>query len=172
MFRLFVSNDSIESENCVLSDEDFHYLSRVLRLKKGEVIDIVVDETELLNVEVQDFKKTSLYFKLISRVVLTKSSLDIILFQCLPKGDKFSDIINQSTQLSCSEIVPLTSSRSMVKLDAKKVESKHLRWSQIAKQASQQSQQNRITLVHEPLSIMSLDVSLYALDVFFYSLGR
>lgn len=167
MFRLFISQSAIDDTSCILSDDDFHYMSRVLRLKKGEEIDIIIDEVLRYRVVVQLFEKNKLYFELRSKHECIKSTLELFLFQCLPKGDKFSDIINQATQLSCSHIIPLFSSRSMIKLDDKKIESKMSRWNQIAKQASQQSQQHNVTIIHPPSQLMSLQWEDYQLDRLF-----
>ena len=59
--------------------------------------------------------------------------------RALAKGDKMDDIIRHATEVALSEFVPLSSSRCVVKLDAKKAKSKLARWQAIAHSAAMQS---------------------------------
>jgi len=165
MHHLFVSKSDLSSSQCNLSADDFHYLSRVLRIKKGEVMSLCVSGECVKTVEVTALSNEVLKFKKLSVRNVKDDNLHMVtLFQCLPKGDKMSDIINHCTQLSCTTIVPVISSRSMVKLDQKKKESKSQRWNQVARQACMQSKQDILTNVQHPIHISEIDLSKYSLD--------
>ena len=76
----------------------------------------------------------------------------IYLFQSLPKSDKMELIIQKAVELGAYEIVPVASSRSLVKLDDKRAAKKQIRWQQIAESAAKQSKRMVIPKVHEILS--------------------
>jgi 16S rRNA (uracil1498-N3)-methyltransferase len=167
MFRLFIKKISLENNVCRLTNDEFHYLSRVCRLSNGEKLILIVDEKECLKIQVDRLKNNQIDFTLLSKESIVTSPIEIILFQCLPKGDKFSEIINNCTQLGCNKIIPVISSRSIVKLDAKKMISKLERWKQIAKQASQQSGQNKIVKIEQPIILKDIKLSSLNIDHFF-----
>ena len=63
----------------------------------------------------------------------TEPNIKVILFQALPKASKMEYIIQKTTELGISEIVPVKLSRCVVKIDNKKDEKKKIdRWQKIA----------------------------------------
>jgi len=73
-----------------------------------------------------------------SREVPGEPALKVILVQGLPKGDKFDLIIEKSTELGVSVILPVRSRRTVVNLEAAKVEKRLARWQRIAQEAAKQ----------------------------------
>jgi len=65
--------------------------------------------------------------------------LKITLFQSIPKGDKIGLIVQKCTEIGVSEIFPIISERTIVRLDSEKAKEKVLRWQKIAKEAAKQS---------------------------------
>ena len=63
----------------------------------------------------------------------------IYLFQGLPKSDKMEMIIQKAVELGVYEVIPVSTARAVVKLDAKKEASKQKRWQTIAESAAKQS---------------------------------
>ena len=63
----------------------------------------------------------------------------ITLFQGLPKSDKMDLIIQKCVELGVFRIVPVTTKRTVVKLDAKKEESRRKRWTAVSESAAKQS---------------------------------
>ena len=79
----------------------------------------------------------------------------IILFQGLPKGEKFESILQKAVELGASEIVPVQTARTIVRLDEKKAGKKTVRWNAIALAAAKQSRRGMIPKVTEPVSFSS-----------------
>ena len=71
----------------------------------------------------------------------------------LTKGDKMDDIVRHVTEVGISGFVPLSCSRSVVKLDAKKAAAKTQRWRSIAKSAAMQSGRLSVPEVSEPMTV-------------------
>jgi 16S rRNA (uracil1498-N3)-methyltransferase len=69
---------------------------------------------------------------------VTESPVKIRLYQSVPKGDKFEYIVQKAVELGVSEIVPVYSSRCIVKPDAKSEEKRIARLGRIAEEAAKQ----------------------------------
>ena len=61
------------------------------------------------------------------------------MFQGLPKSDKMDLIIQKCVELGVFRVVPVTTKRTVVKLDAKKEESRRKRWTAVSESAAKQS---------------------------------
>ena len=70
------------------------------------------------------------------RPTVTESPVKIRLYQSVPKGDKFDYIVQKAVELGVSEIVPVYSSRCIVKPDAKSEEKRLARLSMTAEEAA------------------------------------
>jgi hypothetical protein len=73
----------------------------------------------------------------------------IYLFQGLPKADKMELVIQKAVELGAFEVIPVAMKRSVVKLDAKKAESKVKRWNAIAESAAKQSKRSILPQVSD-----------------------
>ena len=71
-------------------------------------------------------------------------SNEVVLFQGLPKSDKMELIIQKAVELGVHTIVPVSTDRTVVKLDAKKEANKRKRWMSISESAAKQSGRLRI----------------------------
>lgn len=127
-----------------VSAQDFHYLSRVRRLKKGESLDLIVDGAFERSVEIVSLENERLVVKVLSeQPVETPVTADITLIQGLPKQDKFSEILNGCTQIGVSRFYPVEMSRSIVTYSDKQKQKKLERWCDVVRSASLQSFQIR-----------------------------
>ena len=82
--------------------------------------------------------------------------MQVVLYQGMPKGDKLELIIQKCTELGVSAIVPVETSRSVVRLDSGKAAKKTERWQKIAQEASQQSKRVQVPTVGPCLQCGSL----------------
>lgn len=134
-----------------LSAEDAKH-ARVLRLSEGEHISVVDAASDYFELEI-----TSAHDGLVARIAqhldAPQAPASIALFQGLAKGDKMDDIIRHATEVGIDEFVSLSSSRCVMKLDAKKAKSKLARWQAIAHSAAMQSGRMVEPRVHEPHTV-------------------
>ena len=146
--RLFVSSSQVNSSLITISTEQYHYLSRVLRLRKKEQLDIVVDETKLLIIEFLGFVDKKLHYCKLEEKKFGLPSLEITLIQSLPKQNKFIEIIDHVTQSGVRDVYPVYTSRSIVKWDKKKERTHQDKWSQRCLGAAAQSNQVIVPTIH------------------------
>ncbi|WP_347862721.1 16S rRNA (uracil(1498)-N(3))-methyltransferase [Salimicrobium sp. PL1-032A] len=78
---------------------------------------------------------------------------EVTVVQALGKGDKVEWVIQKSTELGVSRIIPFQAEHSVVKWDHKKQEKKKARFEKIAKEAAEQSERLKLPEVTSTLSI-------------------
>ncbi len=138
MPRFFLS---VEPENGVFEivGDDARHISFSLRMRCGEHI-VICDgkgfdyECVLSAIDGQTVRAEILE----KRATVTESPVKIRLYQSVPKGDKLDYIVQKAVELGVSEIVPVYSSRCIVKPDAKSEEKRLARLSKIAEEAAKQ----------------------------------
>ena len=131
-----------------------HHMHHVLRMRVGTEVLLCdgksMDYTVRLETIVE--KPLCLTFRLIeSMPCMTEASIPITLFQSLPKGEKMEWIIEKAIELGVNKIVPVITSRTVVKIkdSAKKIE----RYAKIAEAAASQSMRGIVPVVTPPVSI-------------------
>ena len=87
MRRIFIK--ALLQEELVITGGDAHHLGRVMRAKAGDRILVADDEGKVGEYELTGFTESSVSMKLVQQVEeRTESPVEIVLAQCLPKGDK------------------------------------------------------------------------------------
>jgi len=77
---------------------------------------------------------------------------NIFLACALPKKSKIDYIIEKATELGVSEVVPMVTERTIVKIDKKNKNSKQKRWERIALEASKQCGRETLPKVYEAMN--------------------
>ena len=149
MPRFFVGTDQISDKDIVITGTDVNHIRNVLRMTPGE--EVTVSDGQGMD-----------YFCRIAELTKEEVRLDIVdswhsfvelptkiyLFQGLPKSDKMEMIIQKAVELGVYEVIPVSTARAVVKLDAKKEASKQKRWQTIAESAAKQSKRMVIPEIH------------------------
>ena len=81
----------------------------------------------------------------------------VTLFQGLPKSDKMDLIVQKCVELGVDRIVPVSTKRAVVKLDAKKEQTRLKRWNTISESAAKQSGRG---VIPEVSGVMSFEKAL------------
>lgn len=133
------------------------YLARVLRLPVGARITLfdgagheasatittIDDEAGALDVAVDAP----------AAAVLATPGLELTLLCALLKGDKLELVIQKATELGATRIVPILTSRAVVRLDGVRAGQRTIRWRSIAAEAARQSGRADVPEVTEPLAL-------------------
>ena len=137
MPRFFVDKADITENEVHITGEDVKHITKVLRLRPGETIE-VCDKCGM------DYNCIILSFADGSVVAEIKESMknsaeppiEVTLYQGMPKSDKMDYIIQKCVELGISKIVPVITKRTVsVPKDAEK---KTARWQKIAEEAAKQ----------------------------------
>lgn len=139
----------------VLTDEDIFHLTRVMRARKGEQIE-VVSEGKVFLAEVNNFKPLEID---VIKEIKENNELPnkVILVAALIKGDKMDLVLQKATELGVSEIVLLETERTIVKIKPAEKEAKFERYRKILKEAAEQSKRSKIPALYRLIDISLLD---------------
>jgi len=170
MHRIFLEELSPLKQPVVIRDEKAHYLFSVLRCKTGEGL-IVTDEKGCsYTAQILSASKKEVTIDITGGYILnTESNLDIILIQGLLKGEKMDFVIQKTTELGVSAIIPVITERSQLR-DTRK----HPRWKKIAEEASRQSGRTKIPEIFETCSfknIFDIPVLISGKGIIFWEQG-
>lgn len=159
MPKFFVDRDSIiDVNNIVIKGEDVNHIKKVLRMDIGDNITVCnKDVSENFFCEIEEFKDDSIVCKVIKKLDSeAESNLCITIFQGLPKADKMELIIQKSTELGVTNIVPTVMKRCVVKIDKKDEIKKQARWQKIAEVAAKQSGRDVVPIVKDFMGITEI----------------
>ncbi len=170
MHRIFLQELALLKQPVVIRDEKAHYLFSVLRCKTGERL-IVTDEKGCsYTAQILSASKKEVTIDITGDYILnTESSLNIILIQGLLKGEKMDFVIQKTTELGVSAIIPVITERSQLRETRK-----HPRWKKIAEEASRQSGRTRIPEIFETCSfkdIFDIPVLISGKGIIFWEQG-
>ena len=156
MPKFFVTQDKITKNQIIIDTEDVAHISRVLRLGIGDSITVCDSQGTDYEAEIEEMEQGRVICTVTGkRASVSEPNIKVTLFQGLPKASKMEYIIQKTTELGISEIVPVRLSRCVVKIDNKKDEKKKLeRWQKISEAAAKQSGRG---IVPEISEIMTLD---------------
>lgn len=169
MYQFFVepSQINIKDKLVIISGPDVNHIKNVLRMKSGEELNVCTgqDGKEYrcgIRAYEEDKVICELYFIKEDDVELP---VKVYLFQGLPKGDKMEFIIQKAVELGVCGIIPVSTKRCVVKLDAGKAAAKTQRWQKIAEAAAKQSRRSVIPEVSEVMDLKQAIELASAMDV-------
>jgi 16S rRNA (uracil1498-N3)-methyltransferase len=119
----------------VLEGEPHHYLAKVLRLRRGDAIAVFDGlgheiESRILDL---DARTTTLLLGE-RRTAAPPCSVRITLFQAVPRGERMDMLVQKTTELGVTRIVPVVVARSVVRPAINRLG----RWQTIAREAARQ----------------------------------
>ena len=155
-----------------LTGEDFHHLTRSLRMRSGEAVtlsdgagtdyfgtleEITADRAEILLTE----KQTS----------RGEPSVFVTLYAGMPKGDKLELIVQKAVELGVSRIVPVLTARSISRPDKKAADKRRERLARVALEAAKQCGRGRVPEVAALTGFAEAIESAEGKKIFFYEGG-
>lgn len=169
----FFSDQKIDNQ-ILITGEDFLHLSRVLRMKIGEKLSVSHSSGMDYECVISEFRPDCAVLEILEEYPnQTEPSVQITLFQALPKGDKMDFIIQKAVELGVTRIVPVLTKRCVSRPDAKAMEKKLIRYQKIAKEAAKQSGRGIIPEIGVLLSFSQALDELTQMEcpIFFYEKG-
>ena len=157
MFQFFVDKTQINEEAglAFITGADVNHICHVLRMRVGEQFYVTDGESGGKYLCALKEASEDQVICDILRTIEESSELpcEITLYQGLPKADKMELIIQKAVELGVSRIVPVSTKRSIVKLDDKKAGAKISRWQGIAEAAAKQSKRDVIPQIGDVMTL-------------------
>ncbi|MBS9777426.1 MAG: 16S rRNA (uracil(1498)-N(3))-methyltransferase [Gammaproteobacteria bacterium] len=149
MKRIYVASELNQKNISLLDDASFHYLFRVLRCRDGEKITVFNGDGNDYIGTLQQHNKKSASIHVTSCTKNTKESpLHTILIQAISKGDRMDFAIQKAVELGVTEIYPVQTEFSAVKLNEERQHKKQQHWQSIIQSACEQSQRSIVPKLH------------------------
>ena len=134
-----------------LSTNDEHHILHVMRMKKGDEIEVVSDgRVFLCRIDNTNPLEVSVIHEIENDVELKE---EVTLLFALTKGDKIDLVLQKATELGVKKVALISTERTVVNYDNKDIDKKLTRFSKIMKEASEQSHR---VIVPELLGVFDL----------------
>ena len=112
--RLYYPDSIVENSTNLLSKEHTHYITNVMRLKRGSIINLFNNEGEWES-EIVFLDKNRVEVKFLKKIRQSTSSSKINLAICLVKKNPMDNILQKATELGVGKIIPIISERTEIK---------------------------------------------------------
>lgn len=148
-----------DRKSVTLSADEVRHGRDVLRLRPGDEVYVFDGEGKEFRCALREYNRDSAALDVVEEVepAHPESPLDLTLAISLLKHDKFDLVIQKSTELGVTRILPIESQRADVKLrDAEDERKRLIRWQRIALEAAKQSGRARVPEISAPLTFESL----------------
>ena len=148
MQKLFI--DFEPNGTVILSEEQSRHISKSLRMKVGDMLTLSCGNGKDYGCIIDTIDNKSVTLSVCyEQANNCEPTVQVKLYQGVPKGDKLEDIIQKCTELGISEIQPVLTHRSVSRPDSKSAKKKQARYQKIALEAAQQSGRGIIPLIND-----------------------
>ncbi len=162
--RLYYPGTIVENSTNLLSKEHTHYLTNVMRLKRGSNVNLFNKDGEWLS-EIVFLDRDRVEVKFLNKIKESSKSTNVELAICLVKKTSMEIILQKATEIGVAKIIPIISERTEVKdLNIERAR-------KIVVEATEQSNQLNVPDIEKPQKlkdfINSLDsnTSLFFADI-------
>ena len=137
-----------------LSENAATHATRVLRLEISDEIVLFNGDGNDYTCAITSIKKTEALVVVKSFVKMTNESpLNITLLQGISSGDRMDYTIQKAVELGVTAIVPIVTTRSVVKLSNERAEKRLAHWQNVVHAACEQSGRAVVPQVASPVSL-------------------
>lgn len=172
MDRFFIDPAAITGDTASITGEDVAHITRVLRLQKGDVINLCDGRALEYIARIQGVGKQAVQVDLLEQYACTtEPAHHITLYQALPKTGKMEVIVQKCVELGVFAIVPVTTERCVVKPDGA-FEKRQIRYRRVAYEAAKQSRRGIVPQVMPIAVLDGCDFSVHELILFAYEEER
>lgn len=155
MPKFFTARENISENKIIINNEDVAHITKVLRLKCGDEITVCDGQGYDYSAVIDEIEPKEIICSVKEKIKCeTEPNIEVTLFQGIPKAAKMDYIIQKTTELGISRIVPVMLDRCVVKLENAKAEAKKQeRWQKIANEAAKQSGRGVVPEIMMPVNL-------------------
>jgi 16S rRNA (uracil1498-N3)-methyltransferase len=150
MPRLYLPAERLESDSITVEGEPHRYLTRVLRLSRGDALVIFDGVGAEIEARVRSTSPRATTLALGARRAVALPSVAITLIQAVPRGGRMDLVVQKTTELGVTRIVPVVTVRSVME---PRSEGRLQRWRTIANEAARQCGRADVPVVETPQAL-------------------
>ena len=157
MSRFFVGPENVGLSTIVIDNkDDLHHMIKVLRLREGDEVDVSDSVEWEYHAKITSLSSEEAQLEILDKQAFAgEPSVEVTLFQGIPKQGKMETIIQKCVELGVYEIVPVFMDRTVVK-DTGNFGKKIDRWNKVSAEAVKQCKRGIIPQVAEPIKMNEL----------------
>ncbi len=155
MHRFYIEPDNIDIPRSMVrfGEDEARHITKVLRFESGDIVYAFDGSGAEYRLEL--IRAGVLLIGRILEVVRPEREPrhQLVLVQGLAKADRMDTVVQKAVEIGVSDIIPVITRFSVVRLENGKKGSKTERWQHIAREACKQSRRTLIPTVHTPLTL-------------------
>ena|SRR5262245_19586488 len=152
--RFYAAPNQFSDLRVQLDNIQSHHLWRVLRLREGASVYVFDGLGKEWECRVLSAGKGAAELEIIQQLTtVVESPLQITLAQALIKNDRFEWIVQKTTELGVTRIVPLMTMHSSILKAEDRAEKQLQRWHRISLEALKQCGRRKLVEITEPISL-------------------
>ncbi len=150
--RLYLPEEMEVGSRLRLGVDNRRYIGNVLRLRVGDRLILFDGRGKECDAVIRELDAVSAAVEILEKRDVSTAGVRVTLAQALPKGSKMDVIVQKTTELGVTRVIPFHSLRSIPRLPAEKSRLKTARWQKIAVEACRQCGRADIPEVTDVLS--------------------
>ena len=173
--RFHVDQIDNSKSHLEIAGEQSHYVTRVLRLQTGDRMILFDGSGSEWTAKIIDTKRNRLLLELEERATPDRESpINLTLIQSISRSQRMDLVMQKSTELGVTRIVPVFSTNTIVKMKEDKIEKKINHWRNILISASEQSGRTKIPDLISPIQLETECLKRYKSDlsIFYDTTGK
>jgi 16S rRNA (uracil1498-N3)-methyltransferase len=157
MRRFFIEEIKEKDGFCTVPEQEARHIVKVLRMKQGDRLILMDSGGKRFEASIESAALRELTVKLIKKLPdPPPSPVSIDICQALIKSRVMDYMIEKTSELGISKIIPFYSERTIVKLENNKVQQKMRHWTEISRSAAKQSGRPLPVNISRPLPFREL----------------
>ncbi len=151
MRRCYVPTEQLVGDILQIGGDEYHHIVHVLRLKSGDRLLLCDGRGQQAVSTITRVDRHQAEVLVQSREQVQPIGYSVTLFQGFPRSNRWEWIIQKTTELGITRIVPILCSRSVPRLKSGSVSKRLQRWQRIANEASKQCERAYFPVICPPL---------------------
>jgi 16S rRNA (uracil1498-N3)-methyltransferase len=156
MARFFAAPAQWSADSVALDVAEARHACEVLRLREGALLETFDGAGRRARGRLTRVSRAGAVVSVEEVMFAPRARCAVTLFQAVPKGKLFEWIVEKSTELGVSRIVPLITDRGIARFEAAEVDKKCDKWRRVALEACKQCGQDWLPEVSEPVPLTAI----------------
>lgn len=152
--RIYTRQNLLSGEQLELEETASHHLSKVLRMQAGRELILFNGAGGEFAASIHAVTKKHVTVTIAEHTIDNRvSPLDLELAIGISRGERFDWVLQKATELGVTQITPLITERTEVKIGGERQDKLMERWQQILISACEQCQRNLLPVLAQPIPI-------------------
>ena len=156
MHRFILPSVAADSGTVLLDAKESHHARNVLRVKPGEVVELLDGRGGKFRAVVAGFEEGRVALSVDKRAKDAPPGLEITLAPAVIRPERMEWMLEKGCELGMAEWAPVLTERNVVKLSRERWQSKTERWRKIAAASCKQCGQARVPELRDPVLLKDI----------------